>query len=394
MMEAERLSRPEDEEVNLLDCWRVLWKRRKLIGGLCLASVLAALVFSLRMPKIYESTASILAPKEEVGGFASALATSGLIPSVPGLSIPFLTYNRDIFVSILKSRTMAQDVVEHFNLKERYEAEYLSDAIRRLQGATDISVSREGVISVKVEETDPKLAADIANFYVTNLDRLLARFGTTAASKQRAFIAERLSQTEKELRQAEDALRRFQERHKAIALQEQAKGIVEAAARLKGEIMASEVQLEVMRNFATEANPEVIKLKRQIEEMKRQLAQMQYGKGWELPSESRNPGSPRKEIHVPFAGVPELGLELARLTRDVKVQETVYTLLTQQLEQAKVAEAKDTPVVQVLDKAVPAERKSKPKIKLNMALAGAISLFLGGFLAFFLEYLEGLKKRD
>lgn len=169
---------------------------------------------------------------------------------------------------------------------------------------------------------------------------------------------------------------------------EQARGAIEVAARLKGEIMASEVQLQVMRNFATEANPEVIRLRRRIGELKRQLAQAQYSAGLDLPAVTENPGHPQKEIYVPAAKLPQLGLELARLTRDLKVQETVYTLLTQQLEQAKIAEAQDTPVVQVLDRAVPPIYKSKPKIKLNMALVGAVSLFLGIFLAFFLEYIQ------
>jgi tyrosine-protein kinase Etk/Wzc len=74
------------------------------------------------------------------------------------------------------------------------------------------------------------------------------------------------------------------------------------------------------------------------------------------------------------------------------VQETVYTLLTQQLEQAKIAEARDTPTVQTLDQAVPADRKSKPKIKLNIAIAGITSLLVGLLLAFFLEYLAGVKQ--
>jgi len=128
--------------------------------------------------------------------------------------------------------------------------------------------------------------------------------------------------------------------------------------------------------------------------MKRQLAQMQYSRGLELPSESANPGQRRQEIYVPTAKVPELGMKLARLTRDVKVQETVFTVLTQQFEQAKIAKARDTPTVQLLDKAVPAERKSKPKTTLNMAIAGALSLFVGIFLAFFLEYLERIRKQQ
>ncbi len=393
MEEQGRQMAPYEEEVNLLDYWRVIWKHRGLIIGLCFTSVLAALIFSLLSPKIYESTVTILAPKEGGGGMLSTLAASGLIQQLPGISIPSLTPTRDTFISILKSRTMAQDIVEQFNLKERYQAEYLSDAIKALQGATDIKVSKEGVISVTVEDTDPKLAADIANFYATNLDRLLARFGTSEASRQRAFIAEQLAKAEKDLHNAEEALKRFQQRHKAINLDAQMKGEIDAIAELKGQIMASEVQLEVMRNFATEANPEVINLRKRISEMKRQLAQLQYGKGWVLPSESRNPGEPRQEIHLPVVSVPQVGMEFARLVRDLKVQETLYTLLAQQYEQAKIAEAKDMPTVQVLDKAVPAERKSKPKIRLNMMLAGVVSLFLGTFLAFFLEYVEGLKQR-
>jgi tyrosine-protein kinase Etk/Wzc len=248
------------------------------------------------------------------------------------------------------------------------------------------------MISVKVEETDPQLAAAIANFYVAHLDQMITRFATTEASKQRLFIADRLTETERELRGAEEALRQFQETNKVIALQEQARGAVETAAQLKGEIMASEVQLEVMRKFATDANPEVVKLKQRIEEMKRHLSGMQYGKGWVLPAENRNPAEPRNEIYIPFAQVPELGIELARVMRDVKVQETVYSLLTQQLEQAKIAEARDMPTVQALDKAVPADRKSKPKIRFNMAIAGITSLFVGILFAFFLEYVAGVKQ--
>jgi uncharacterized protein involved in exopolysaccharide biosynthesis len=221
---------------------------------------------------------------------------------------------------------------------------------------------------------------------------MLTRFATTEASRQRLFIAERMSETERELRRAEELLRQFQETNKVVALPEQARGAAETAAQLKGEIMASEVQLEVMRKFATDANPEVIKLNQRIQELKRHLSSMQYGKGLVLPAENRHPSEPRAEIHIPFAQVPELGLELTRLMREVKVQETVYTLLTQQLEQAKIAEARDMPTVQALDTAVPADRKSKPKTVLNMAIAGLTSLFMGILLAFFLEYLASVKQ--
>ena len=153
---------------------------------------------------------------------------------------------------------MAEDLVGRLKLKEYYKVESTGQAIGALQGATDISVSKEGVISVKVEDKDPKLAADVANAYVTSLDRMFARFGTTEASRQRAFIAERLEKTEKALRQAEESVRRFQESNKSIVLDAQLRAGLEAAAQVRGQIAAAEVQLELMRSFATENNPQVI----------------------------------------------------------------------------------------------------------------------------------------
>ena len=332
---------------------------------------------------------TILSPRETgSGGLLSALGAAGIAQQIAGVSIPSLVPNRDLLISVLKSRLIAKDVVERFNLKERYKTIALEEVVEAAKNIPKVSATKEGLIEIKVEDTDPKMAADMANFYVERLDGLVSKFGTTAVSRQRRFISGQLEKTGKELKAAEEELRAFQEKNRAVSIGQQASGAIEAAAGLKGEIVASEVQLQVMRNFATESNPDVIRLTRRIGELKRQLGQAQYSAGLDLPALTDNPGHPQKEIYVPTAKMPKLGLELARLTRDLKVQETVYTLLTQQFEQAKIAEAQDSPVVQVLDRAVPAIYKSKPKIKLNMALAGAVSLFLGIFLAFLLEYVE------
>jgi tyrosine-protein kinase Etk/Wzc len=350
------------------------------------------------MTKIYESKASILSPREPGGGGAGLLATLAQPGTAAGQLLGGLVSgggtSRDVFMAILKSRTMAQDLVDRFKLKEYYGAKYTEAAINGLRGATEVSVSKDWVITIKVEDKDPKLAADIANAYVTNLDRMFGKLGTTDGSRQRAFIEGRLEKTEKPLRQAEEALRRFQEDNKAIVIEERARRGIEAAALVKGQVAAAEVQLEMMRSFATENNPAVVQQKRQIEELKRQVAQMQYGGGMDLPSETRNPNEVRREFQVPLTRLPGMQLELVRLTRELKIQETVFTLLTQQLEMAKVAEARDTPVVQLLDRAVPAERKSKPITILYMAIAGALSLFAGIFLALILDYVERMRKRE
>ncbi len=305
-------------EINLLDYWRVIWKYKWLIVILCSASVLTALILGLLSPKIYESAATVLIPKEGgAGGLLSAIAGSGLGQQIAGTSMPSLTPNRDLFISILKSRLMARYVVERFNLKERYGVRTLEEAVEAAKGIPRVSQSPEGLLQIRVEDTDPKMAADIANFYVEQLDRLVTQFGTATAGRQRRFIEEQIARTEKDLRMAEENLRQFQEGNRAFLL-----------------------------------------------------------------------GDMANSMKLPGTRVPKVGLDLARLSRDVRVQETVSTVLTQQLQQAKIAEAQDTPVVQVLDRAIPALYKSGPRIKLKMMLAGAISLFVGILFAFFLEYIR------
>ena len=377
-------------EVSVLDYLIRVWRGRWIVLSVCGIGLAIALVITLTTPKVYESTATLITPKEGGNVGILGLGATGLLQQIPGLSLPSLAPNRDLFVGLLKSRTMADAVVERFRLQERYGVRYREDAIKRFQKVSTIGVSREGVISVRMEDIDSGEAAEIANFCVERLDRLVAQYSTGEAGKQRMFLTEQLARAKADLEVGEQTLRGFQERNRAIVLQEQTRDAIETAARLKGEIMATEVQLQVIRNFATEANPEMVALKRRVDEMNHQLAQMQYGDGTSgLGVSSRE----RRDFSVPLVRVPEVGLKLARLTRDVKVQEMLVTLLTQQMEQARITEAKDLPVVQILDRAVPAERHVRPRFSLNLLIAGIISLLTGVVLALSFERVSAWGRR-
>jgi tyrosine-protein kinase Etk/Wzc len=385
----------DDDEINLTQWIRIATRYWWLIGGVVVSAVLLTFIVTSRATKMYESTTTLITPRESTtGGFLSTIAATGLVQQLPGISLPSLTPNRDIIVSIVRSRTVAEAVIKKFGLQERYNERLLDDTIRALRGATTVTLSKEGVISLKVEDSEPAIAAQMANFYVQELNRLVTELGSGDSSRQRVFIGEQMKLARKSLEEAEDGLRRFQEKNRAIVLQDQTRGALEAAARLKGEMIAAEVQLQVMRNFATESNPEVVSLRRRIDEMKRQLSQMQYGGDGSVgDGAAPRGGGARQDIYVPFARVPEVGLELARRTRDLKIQETLVTLLSQQFEQAKIAEAKDLPTVQVLDPAVPAQRHSRPSRLLNMAIAGTLSLLAGVILAVVADRTDGPGRR-
>lgn len=380
-----------EEEVTLLDYWQVLYARKKTIIALCTVVVTAALVVSLLLPKIYESTATLLPQLEsnEMGGLGALLSATGAGGAAQslGISLPGAPATpSDIFLAMLKSRIMADDVIRQFNLMDAYQAKTLEDARRTLQEDTRISVTKEKVIKVTVEATSPQLAADLANFYVSNLDHLNQTLSVSKAGHNRRFIEQRLTETKVNLVKAEEALRDFQTKNKTVAVEAQSKAMIEAAAHLQAQIAAQEVQLQVMNTYLSPDNPQLMPLHSSLQELRKQLSMMETGRGG-------NGTLARDRLHPAMTSVPTLALDYGRLLREVKVQETLYTLLTSQYEQAKLAEARDTPTVQVLDQAVPAEKKSKPSIRLNVLIAGFLSLFVGIFLAFFMEYLQRAKAR-
>jgi len=379
---AERLA--ADNSTTLFDYWDVLVARQKVIVGLCGMGMVVSLVVSFLLPNVYESTSSVLPQLEskEGGALAALLASpaAGGMAQNLGLGLPGLpTTPTDVFVSILKSRLMADEVIKKFNLMDRYREKTMVDTRKELEDHLRITVTKEKVIKVAVEDEDPQVAADMANFYVTNLDRLNRTVTVSKAGQNRVFLERRLNETMESMAKAEDALRDFQAKNKTVAVEAQAKVMIEAAAMIQGQITAQEVQLQVMGTYLSPDNPDLARIRSNVEELKKQLATMGSGK------DAKGTLSGER-LHPAMVAVPDLALQFGRLFRQVKVQETLFTLLTSQHEQAKIAEARDTPTVQVLDPAVPADKRTRPRVLLNVAVAGVLALVIGVFLAFFLDY--------
>jgi tyrosine-protein kinase Etk/Wzc len=381
----------------LVDYIRVILKHWRLEVGLFLATCLVTCLASLLLPKEYEATASILPPPENdpgstlqaLVGQSGAGALLGGLLSGGGI--------KDVFIAILKSRTMKDDVIKRFDLVKIYDytgsKTPMLKAREKLEKMTDIRVSKEGAISVTISSYDAQQSADMANFYVANLDRLNTSINVTDAGGSRIFLEKRVAEAQKALKEAEERLKDYQSRSKAVVLEGQVKAAIEGAAMLEGQIVAAEVQLKTLQTYATQQNPDVIRLREGIDEMRRQLKSMGYGKEAARSSQVTSSGA-MADFSMPLDSIPSTGLDLIRLIRDAKIQETIFTLLTQQLEQTKIAEAKDIPTVKILDRAVVPEWKSRPKVLLNTAVAALGSIFVGVFLAFFLEYLKGARRRE
>ena len=378
----------EEDEINLLDYWRVLVKRKLIIGLIVAIAIIASVIYALMLPPIYASTASILPPQQEGGGGAAGII-SQLSGGLGGLAGSFLGGQTPAgqWMAILKSQTIKDTIIQRFDLMKSFEAKTMDEAKKTLDGMVKISKSKEEVLSITVEDEDPKRAAVLANAFVEELDRVNKGMVTTSGRRMRVFIEKRLNEAKIELTKAEELMKAFQEGNRAVKLDDQSRAIIEAIGIVKGQLMAKEVELQTMLSYATPANPQAEILKTQVEELTEKLRELGEGK--------KSPGNPSsQDIFIPTAKIPDLALQYVRLLREAKVQQTLYELLTQQYEMARIQEAKDTPTVQVLDEAKVPELKSKPSRRQIVMLSTITAGFFAIFLAFFLEYVEKVRAQE
>ena len=374
----------QDDEINLLDYWRVLVKRKRLIVLIVSAVVVSSIIYSLLLPLIYASTATILPPQQEGGSIMSQLPGA-----IGGLAGNFLQIKSpaDLWVGILKSQTIMDAMITRFDLMEIFEAKTWQDAIYTLNGMVKTSKSKEGIIAITVEDRDPEMAAAMANAFVEELDSINKGIVMTSGRRMRIFVEERLEEVKKELTRVEDSVKAFQEENRAVKLDAQSAAVIGSIGSIKGLLMAKEVELQTMLSFATPTNPQVEILKTQVKGLKERMKELEEGK----PGSS-NPH--QKDIFIPTIRMPDLSLQYTRLIREAKTQQTLYELLTQQYEIARIQEAKDSPTVQVLDVAKVSENRVKPERRLIVMLSTFTAIFFAVFLAFFLEYIERIRKEQ
>jgi tyrosine-protein kinase Etk/Wzc len=378
----------ETEKTNLYDYLSILIDYRRFIFANLVAVCLVVAIVSLFLPKWYTATTSILPPQREgVGlGLASSLM-GGISEFGASMSLPLMASPSDVIAAILESRAVAFAVIEKEDLMKAYRAPTKEDALSELFSHTQVKVTQEGMILLSFEDKNRFKAAEVANRFVEELDRVNRQTNISQAKNARIFIQERLAQTKKDLTRAEENLRKFQEQNKAVSLDEQMKASIEGAAELKAEMVSAEIELNVLRKTMSPSHPQIKALKSRINEIEKQIGIWEFGDQEEEPEE-------KKILDVPFARVPALSMELARLIREVKIQSAVFELLTNQYEQYKIQETRDTPTIQVLDEAIPPEKRSRPRRALLVELAGILSLITSVVFVFGLEYFKRSRKKD
>jgi tyrosine-protein kinase Etk/Wzc len=337
-----------------------------------ISAVFLFLILFFIYPKKYRAEVSILPPDQtDQSGTLSSLLNEGISSGI--LNAHLNSYNSELFVQILKSRTAALYVVKKCNLVSYYGKDTNIVAADELMNKLDVSLTKEGIVKLQVDVNSTLLpwifdnadslkrtAAFLSNTFVEALDSINNAKLISKAKRARRYIEEQLMITKMHLDSVELALMKFQEKNKAISLSEQVTTAIDAAAKLKADIVQTEIELGFLETNLRQDNQTMVALKNKLKELRKQYDKMQLSS---------------QDYLLAFSEVPELGKQLSDLVRDVKIQNQVYLMLQQQYYQEKIQENRDIPTVEILDEAIPPLKASSPRVILS-TIVGCIFIFL------------------
>jgi capsule polysaccharide export protein KpsE/RkpR len=280
-----------------------------------------------------------------------------------------------LYEDLLKSGTVGGHLIDKFHLQQLYRKRYRFTTAKELARRTTITDDKKsGVITIAVEDTDPRRARDMAQAYLDELNNLLTQTSTSSARQERIFIESRLRSVGANLEQAQLALSDFSSKNSTVDIQEQTRGLVDAGARVQGELLVEQSGLQSLRQIYGDGNVRVRETEARIASLQHDLKTMTGSSaplrsGDDSADRTTDTAEDKGELYPPLRQLPRLAVPYADLYRRVRVQETVFELLTQQYEMARIEEAKDVPVVSVIDPpGVPEKKSFPPRLLLILAL--------------------------
>ena len=359
------MSAMDDDEISLLDLLQVVAENlRLLILGPLLVG-LTALGYSFTIPPTFTANTSFLPPQQQNSAAASMLSSLGALGGLAGAAAG-IKNPADQYVAFMKSNQLLDVLIDEFDLMSRYEVAYRSSVRAALMGSSRIASGKDGIITVEVDDTDPQLAADMANAYVTQLEALMSRLAVTEAQQRRQFFESQLEATKQKLTDAEILL--SQTGVSSDVLKSAPATAIAGVAALQAEVTAQEVRLGAMRGYLTETAPEFKQAVTALASLRAQLAKQSEGARSSTTRADGSSGGARDDYITRY--------------REFKYQETLFELFARQFEMAKLDESREGAAIQVIDAATAPELKSKPKkalIAVQATLATGFLLLLWVF---------------
>jgi uncharacterized protein involved in exopolysaccharide biosynthesis len=357
------------DSVNLVEIALVILrgKRTMALGAVVLGLVTFFWVFSSK--PYFTASVKILPPRSRPTGAAALMSQAGMSSESGNVFGSLETAvqaktSADLYTAMLQTRPILDAVVTRFGLLGMYHTQSMMIARNALAGSTKVVPTKEGFIVVSVTDLDRNHASDLANGYVLELRNFMRGLALSEASQRRSFYEGQLEKYKDDLANAELAFKKMQQNSKVLSVDAQMRALIEGASDVRAKMVAKEVELQSLRSYSTDSNPQVQIAERELAALRGQLSQMDV---------RNEPGF----TGVGLNNVPEAELNYVRASRELKYQEALYDLMVKQYETSRIDEARDAPVVQVIEPAIPPERKAGPHVAITTLAGAAVGAFLG-----------------
>ncbi len=378
----------EKREFDIFEFVRILLQNRWFIIIFVGVVSIAAVVYSLLTPQIWESRATFYV----VGDQASALPFD--IAGLSGLSSELMGFessqNAINAVSAMQSRTFSEDVIRRFNLIDYYKIsdpdtlKAMDIALKQLRENT-VGVFHNvetGLVKVSVETKDKKLSRDIAEYYLERLDVYNREQKLTRGRMNREFLEERVLETRSEIDSLILAVRDFQNKYNAIDLEVQTRALIDSYAEVVAARMQADIELELARENYSEDSPVVRELRNRRDALSKQIREMESG---------GNALQPRYMVNI--SKLPDLGSRFAQLQLNLEIQSKVFEYLYPQYEAARLEEMKDMPTLDILDTPREAGMRLRPKRAVICIIAFILAFIVAVIIVLIKNMLQNNKDR-
>lgn len=368
---------------------------QKRIAAVTAVAAVIGVAYAFAAPKWFQSTLTVVpARASRTGGGLSALLGSDAAGLGSGLldgGGPSADANR--IAAVLQSVVVTDALIEKFDLKARYKEKYQETTREEVWRHCAVkTLVKPQLVELSCEDRDPKVAQEMVAFFAEFGNKTFRRISVSTASEEVRFLEKRVL----ELRQAADdaagRMREFQERHRIVDLDSQAKAVVASIATLNTERIAKQLELEYTRTFAGQDEPSLRQLRSQLAVVNDRMRSLEDVRDPSpAAAEARDaaqPAGPVKGAGAPEAKrgtgmfpaaleVPKLRSEFEKLYRDRRVAEATLVFALERLESAKASEARDSSTFVVLDPPTFPTHKARPSRLALTAIFALLGLVAG-----------------
>jgi len=351
-------------------------QRRIAITTLALAAVGA--LYGLLAPKWYRSVVTVVPAKPQRAAISSLLGSElgGLAAGLDASSGGAADANR--IAAVLQSVAVSDAVVEKFDLRKRYDQRFQEAAREALWRHCDVKMlPKPSLVQLSCEDTDPRFVQEMLAFFADYGNQVFRRVGVSSASEEVKFLEKRISTLRQEAESAASRMREFQEKHRIVDLDTQAKAVVSSLAALNSQRIAKQLEFDYARTFSSQDEATMQQIQSQLSVVNEKLRDLEDLRADDA-SEARDARPRRKggEVFPAALSIPKLRAEFEALYRERKVAEASLLFALERLEGAKANEARDVSTFLVLDPPTLPTRKARPKLLQSVAGAAALGFAL------------------